>query len=296
MLFTDIAMLKSYRDLYLWNPCVGTHRTLVSTCFKKVIDDFFRCFCLVGFGFNEASNDYRVVRIFYARDKVSPLKVEVYSVGKHTWRRIKDPVVTRQGSADGVYANGSFYWLETTFPTTVYDLRYNNSEDLWILSFDFETEVFGDLKVPRKVALCIGTTARFRLMEFEGSLALCVFGVLRNSGVTTRPYLLWLMRQDNGVVSWNLRFRAALKEGGWPIAITKGGTLLLEVHPFEERIDITKILSVNLNTMHHRDLGFGKPEGVDDSTVAIEPCTVDTSFTESLVMYEGGKSLSKFAK
>ncbi|XP_074336429.1 F-box/kelch-repeat protein At3g23880-like [Apium graveolens] len=174
MLLTDIAMLNSYRDLYLWNPCVRTHRTLVSTCFKNVIGDFVRCFCLVGFGFNKASNDYRVVRIFFARDRVSPSKVEVYSLRKQTWRRIKDPIVPRYGSADGVYVNGSFYWFETTFPTTLGDVRYNNSEDLWILSFDFETEVFGEFKVPRKVALCLGTNAKFRLMEFEGSLAVCM--------------------------------------------------------------------------------------------------------------------------
>ncbi|KAL8107960.1 hypothetical protein AgCh_024388 [Apium graveolens] len=85
-----------------------------------------------------SADDYRVVRIVYCVDSkysffgdVAP-KVEVYSLRKQTWKKIKDPVVPRLAFNEGIYVNGSFYWLE----------QFVNQEenDLWILSFDFENE------------------------------------------------------------------------------------------------------------------------------------------------------------
>lgn len=112
-----------------------------------------------------------MVRIVYAVDKninffgeVAP-RVEVYSLRKHTWKKIKDAVVPRLASNEGTYVNGSFYWK---------DIEYQEGNDLWIMSFDFENEVFGELKVPRNVSNCMGASAKFLLMGFEGSLALCV--------------------------------------------------------------------------------------------------------------------------
>ncbi|KAL8107962.1 hypothetical protein AgCh_024390 [Apium graveolens] len=211
-----------------------------------------------------ASDDYRVVRIVYDRvNKMNAAKVEFLLVGNDTARE---------------------------------DGRNHRSKDLWILSFDFDDEVFGELKVSRNVYNCIGTSALFKLMEFKGSLALCIFDAQCIKGVVSHPYRIWLMRQEKGVISWILRFTASLKQGGLPINITKSGIILIEMYNSPKRVGVTSILSCDLNTMRYKDLGFGKPEGVDDSILIPEPCSIDTSFTESLVMYEGGKSLLKFAK
>lgn len=205
-------------------------------------------------------------------------------------------MVPRLGANEGVYVKGKFYWLEMKKPSTQETGRPYNSKDLWMLSFDFDNEVFGELKFPEKVSNCLGVDAQFELMEFEGSLALFVFDVQCRNGVTIHPLHVWLMMQDNGLISWTLRFKVALKEGGFPMNITKAGTVLIETLPLLGRHDVTGILSCNLKSLRYKDLGFSKRGVVEPSPIGFVPSTVDTSFMESLVMYEGGKSLLKFAK
>lgn len=47
--------------------------------------------------------------------------------------------------------------------------------------------------------------------------------------------------------------------------------------------------------MHYQDLGYCKRGGVEVSGSLVAPCSVDTSFAESLVMFEGGKPLLEYA-
>lgn len=48
--------------------------------------------------------------------------------------------------------------------------------------------------------------------------------------------------------------------------------------------------------MIHKDHGFGKPGGPEVSRYIRTPSTVDTSFPQSLINDEGGKSLVKPSK
>lgn len=251
---------------------------------------------MVGLGFNKVSNDYRVVRIVYFQDKMDLPKVEVYSLRERTWKEIKDPVVPRRSLRDceGVYVNGRIYWMEVERSFSVESSPYV-SKDLRMLSFDFDTEVFGEVKVPEEVSNCLGVGAGFKLMEFDGSLALCVSNIQVRNGLFIIPYRIWLMRLDNGVISWILRFTNELKEPGLVMNITKTGTILVQRLPSLPVHAITRIFSCNLNTMHYKDLGLGGRWGEEDFPT-MPHCIVDTSFIESLVMYEGGKSLLKFSK
>ncbi|KAL8107965.1 hypothetical protein AgCh_024393 [Apium graveolens] len=292
VLLTDLHACYGSRDLYLWNPCVKRHLVLVSTCFKTLLNNRDRWFFIVGFGFNEASNDYRVVRIVYNMkgfEDVAP-RVEIYSMKKHTWRKLKDIVVPRIGMEYGTYVKGRYYWLETKVRT-----EGEGRKDVWILSFDFDTEVFGEIKVPDEVSSCIGLSDTHNLMEFEGSLSLCVSGKQGRKKDTSRTYAIWLMRHENGENSWTLRFRAVLEKFGFPMNITKSGTLILESYPFGV-LEVSKILSCNLNTIQYKDLGICKRGGEEVSQFLVAPCVVDTSFAESLVMFEGGRSLLKYAQ
>lgn len=77
--------------------------------------------------------------------------------------------------------------------------------------------------------------------------------------------------------------------------ITKSGTLILESYPLGI-LEVSRVLSCNLNTMQYKDHGFCKRGGEEVSQFLVAPCVVDTSFTESLVMFDGGKSLLKYAQ
>lgn len=93
------------------------------------------------------------------------------------------------------------------------------------MSFDFVNEVFGEIKVPEDFPHRFERVGPSRLMQFERSLALC-FSDWRmgNKDASTYPYCIWLMRQENGVISWTLHFRAVINEFGRPMNITKTGT------------------------------------------------------------------------
>lgn len=301
LLLTDLSMYYTSRDLYLWNPYVKRHRVIVSTCFKELLDNRGKSYYVVGMGFNKESSDYRVVRIFYVKDDkgkqfgdVAP-KVEIYSFRKDAWREINDVVVPRLVNEEGTYLNGSYYWVEMKQPGTREFYTFK-SEELRVMSFDFDNEVFGEFKVPDGVPDLFERVAPSRLMQFEGSLALCVSDPKKCNKYAARyPYCIWLMRRDNGVISWTVRFRAVLKEYGPPLSITKTGTLILESYR-SGPVDLSTIVSCNLNSMIYKYLGYGKHGGPEVVPSVLAPCTVDTSFPESLIMYEGGKLLLKYAK
>ncbi|KAL8156754.1 hypothetical protein AgCh_001744 [Apium graveolens] len=88
---------------------------------------------------------------------------------------------------------------------------------------------------------------------------------------------------------------AVLKDCGFPLDITKNGTLLIEAFR-SNYLDVTSIVSFNVKSMVYKDHGFGKARGREVSGSIPGPLTLDTSFPESLIMYEGGKSLLKDEK
>lgn len=168
------------------------------------------------------------------------------------------------------------------------EARVSKSKELRLLSFDFFNEAFGEVKVPVDVLDSSGIVeGPYKLMKFEGSLALCV---LVGEG---HPYCIWLMRHENGVFSWTLRFKAVLKVLGWPVNITKNETLIIEKYSLTG-VGATNLVSCNLKSMDYKDLGFGM-RGVGAFEHVLPTSTVDTSFPESLIMYEGGKLLLKHA-
>lgn len=84
--------------------------------------------------------------------EVAP-RVEVYSLRRHTWKKTKDPVVLRLASNGGTYVNGSFYWKERA--------KNQEEEDLWIMLFDFENEIFKELKVPKMFPIVLERLLKF---------------------------------------------------------------------------------------------------------------------------------------
>lgn len=159
------------------------------------------------------------------------------------------------------------------------------------MSFDFNNELFGEFEVPDDLPLSLGKRSPYKLLKYENSLALCLIDApLNDKGVASYPYYIMSMKQENGVVTWTLCFKFVLKEFGYPLDITKNGTLITE-SVRSESDGVTSIISYNLKSMIHKDHGFGKRGGPDVSRYVRNPSTVDTSFPQSLIMYEGGKSM-----
>ncbi|XP_063941482.1 uncharacterized protein LOC108201547 [Daucus carota subsp. sativus] len=256
LLITDLQTDYASRDLYLWNPHVKRHR-------GELLGD------------------------------VAP-KVEIFSLTENVWRKIKNPGVPRLDIEDGVFVDGCYYWLERNYAVGD-DTSTCHGHKLRIMSFDFHSELFGIFNLPDDLSQILARNPINKLMRFEDSLALCVLDEPLNKGDSGLPYCIWLMRQENGVVTWTLRFRYVLEECGYPLAITKNGTLVIELF-CSKNPGLASIVFHN-QSMIHQDHGFGECMGpVEISTSVFNLSTVDTSFRESLILYEGGKSLLKYAK
>ncbi|XP_074381489.1 F-box/kelch-repeat protein At3g23880-like [Apium graveolens] len=255
----------AYHNLYMWNPSVRKYKQIVSSSFRKRYADEVRISYAHGFGFYEPSRDYRVVRIMYFNglrgnqfEKLTP-RVEVFSLRMNRWRPWRgdnNAVVSRVASKIGTTVNSTVYWLK------------DESSGVWIMSFDFNNEVFGKIKLPNDVCHSLGEVRDFQLMKFEGSLSVCVRNHLTLIDKKFyRPCCIWLISHNDGVVSSTLRFRVVLKKIGQPLNITKGGALLMA----KSIRSTCKVLSCNLQSMQYTYLEFHE-----------HPCNAETFFVESL--------------
>lgn len=183
----------------------------VSSCFKKVLADCRRSYCVAGMGYDKATDDYKVVRILYVCGEVIP-KVEVFSFREHTWRKLKNHGVLRLVHGYGIYVDGCYYWLEYK-NTAIYPV--SDDIEFRVLSFDFDTEVLREFKVPDDVPNSLGEIFPFKLLKFENSLALCYKGSpLSEKGVASYPYYVISMKQEKGVVAWTMSFTFVLEKFG----------------------------------------------------------------------------------
>lgn len=121
-------------------------------------------------------------------------------------------------------------------------------------------------------------------MKLEGSLSVCVFKMITGrKGMPSQSICIWLMRHKDGIVSWDMHFKAVLEEHAWPLNITRTGRLLMR----SLSRPVKSLLSCNLKSK--QVLEIVKLSG-------IICCTVDTSFVESLHLLEGGDQLFKSAE
>lgn len=277
-----VTDLRSSYVPYLWNPCLRKYKIVQSTCFSEnLLRGWGKGACALGLGFHQPSCDYRVVRIVSCLDdkgdlveKVLP-KAEVFSLRMNKWREIENTIGPRLASFKHTTTVNSISYSLHTHRLETY------SEEVWILSFDFNNEVFGQMKLPDHVRYCFGGTAYFNLMKIEGSLCVCVFSNCVSGDIRTEPCCIWVMRNEDGIVSWTKRFNVVLKDFGFPLQITKSGSLVML--SLTSNSLANSIMSCNLKSLQSKYLGF---DNSFDKEVKL-PATVDTSFMESLVMHAG---------
>ncbi|KAF3622339.1 hypothetical protein FXO37_32386 [Capsicum annuum] len=117
----------------------------------------------VGFGYEQKSNDYKVIRILnYYRCRLARTMVEVYLTKLESWREVKTNVCLNNmttSNCDAI-AEGFTYWVirnRKEYITTI------------LASFDLRNERFCIILVPQVLA---AESHSFRVINYHGSLAL----------------------------------------------------------------------------------------------------------------------------
>ncbi|GAB4842265.1 hypothetical protein Ancab_040436 [Ancistrocladus abbreviatus] len=130
--------------IILWNPAIREVRVLQDYPIEYQEDEISSAH--FGFGFDAATNGYKVVRVLPYRDQgrnYIPHKVGVYTLRNNKWREIKGPRPTRCDHLSAeTYAQGAFHWLLGTNNESAWPLDANNEIYQSILSFDMTDEMF----------------------------------------------------------------------------------------------------------------------------------------------------------
>ncbi|XP_058191485.1 putative F-box protein At2g02030 [Rhododendron vialii] len=141
------CVMNNDHRFIIWNPAIREFRILPDHLeFPPNLDVVNLCsiFSGIGFGFDKATDYYKVVLIRHFRVKDTPvvndISVHVYSLSTNTWRHLNcldylSPEYLRRCSTcsgNGAYSDGVYYWWAGT----------------GILAFDMGNEVFRVISVP----------------------------------------------------------------------------------------------------------------------------------------------------
>ncbi|XP_058008001.1 F-box/kelch-repeat protein At3g06240-like [Hevea brasiliensis] len=181
----------------LWNPSVRKIVNIPCPNVTFTSHGFYKH--LLGFGFDSATDDYKLVRIVYLPDsnfnfdKIPPL-VEIYSLRSRVWRKVdnNDLKYVIADFSTSAFLNGTCHWVATKPPNGpgVCDA---------IVSFSLGEEVFGEMEVPD----CLVKKYQFvDIAVFDGSLLLVASFKLTGEGCFT----VWMMKEYGVPGSWTRLF------------------------------------------------------------------------------------------
>uniref|UniRef100_A0A5B6YXE8 F-box domain-containing protein n=1 Tax=Davidia involucrata TaxID=16924 RepID=A0A5B6YXE8_DAVIN len=182
--------------IVIWNPSIRKSVFLPKPGFTFVPHGA----CLLGFGFDPLSNDYKVVRIVYQPENYNfkvPPKVELYTLSTGTWRSIcaaAPPYVVYNFFSLSAFMNGAVHWVASS----VHSL---------IVAFDLGAEVFREIMMPDSAAhtdvlkLCVSVLGT--------SLALVQYEKIWQSDYCW----VWVMKEYGVVESWTKLLTIDMREG-----------------------------------------------------------------------------------
>ncbi|KAF5181485.1 F-box protein [Thalictrum thalictroides] len=208
-------------QVYLWNPFMKNYITIQSppipAGFYWEMESINGTF---GFGFNEATNQYKVIRFFDESNHLLQefnvdyqLRVSVYTLGiDSSWRTLEETIPYHVTSKPYLapLVSGALHWL-------MYKTGYANLE--FIVSFDMKDEVFREMSVPADVSLLDWG----KIGELGGLLCFYTCRHFRNVRI-------WVMKEYGAVESWEKQFEITnvIVRYWVPLGFAKNGEIILE--------------------------------------------------------------------
>ncbi|KAK1398995.1 hypothetical protein POM88_008858 [Heracleum sosnowskyi] len=183
-----IICLSSYEAIYLWNPSINKFGKLplefVSTWepgpqINQLVSVLRNISFTVGFGYDNISNEYKVLRFMYKeREDIVPV-VKLHCINADCCREIQGPILKKKiwCCPNNIVVNGVLY--------------FDDGDQL--VSFDLHDEVFRLVSLPNSIQRKMSD-----IMDFEGSIAM-VFE--SGPGVD-----LWTLNNVSGKLSWTKKF------------------------------------------------------------------------------------------
>ncbi|ESQ49421.1 hypothetical protein EUTSA_v10020779mg [Eutrema salsugineum] len=199
--------------LFLYNPTTGESKRLPETLPPKS-KEYGEQFQTFGFGFDDLTSDYKVVKLIADNDDV--LHASVYSLKTDSWRWIRDLTYQHNdGFNSGVHLKGAIHWVLT--------LEDGNHNQRLVLAFDLRTEEFREMPLPDGAEDCLHRFKNFVVGNLNGRL--CVV----NSCYEVHDDI-WVMNEYGEASSWRRIRISLLYRSMKPLCSTKNSEeVLLEL-------------------------------------------------------------------
>lgn len=165
----------------------------------------------LGFGFDEKTNDHKIVRIVYfegvgnVKGWAVPPKVEVYALSTGLWKTIKCSKIGHHMVEffwSSVFAKGGVHWMV-----------YNGGKSIGfcnvVLVFDVGSEAFREMKLPEK--LVGDSPLDLAVAAYRDSIS--VFQYENRGPYSCRGFTLWVMNEYGVEESWSKLFTGYLNDG-----------------------------------------------------------------------------------
>ncbi|KAL3526653.1 hypothetical protein ACH5RR_011309 [Cinchona calisaya] len=233
-----IICLTDFCDIYLCNPATHECKKLPPVPFGCPEEHDYSTH-YVGFGFDQTTNTFKVIRILrwrpdgeyldYVRryDVIPPARAELYYLNSNSWREM-DAILPWNFYYCPCFAllfKGSFHW------------HANSESSDCILSFDMSTEAFREIEYPDEanpdgfgigLALEPANARRMSLVSLNNSLALVLYS--DPFGQTLEQVIdIWVMMEYGVKESWIKNFSIRPLFGiRCPISSWNDDKLLLE--------------------------------------------------------------------
>ncbi|KAA8548436.1 hypothetical protein F0562_000120 [Nyssa sinensis] len=175
----------------------------------------YGCFMIYGFGYDDSTDDYKVVGIYCVVGNVGSYETEVkiYTLRTDSWKRILDFPCGIPMDDSGKYANGALHWAASSDAGSSYP---------WVIvSFDLAKETYGEVAQPNYG----GNVSDFTLGVLGGCL--CVVCTYLGTHVD-----VWVMKEYNVKDSWTKLITIPYSTGrplySMPLCISKNDEILTE--------------------------------------------------------------------
>jgi|UniRef100_A0A2N9IC48 F-box interacting protein len=226
-----LCLSNKKEDVALWNPSTRKYKKLPVTTLQFAPDGYdFSQNTVSGFGYDETSDDYKVVRSLRLNlAENSSSGSEVYSLKNDSWRRLPDyPYNLRYLRSFAMLVSGALHWQVTS--------KAESNRTNLILAFDLGVEEYR--LVPHPDLSDKGSQMTVGVLG--GCLTMC------NNCYFTHRLDVWVMKDYGVKESWTKLFsvkepspslRSFLSfQYGRPVAYSKSdGEVLLEQYRLEDK-------------------------------------------------------------
>lgn len=163
-----VVVGKGNDYVLLWNPSTRISRRLPKLEYNV---------CRFGFGYDELTNDFKVVAIVSCNDP--KCEVSIYSTKTDSWRMIGDFPFKDEPDDDGIFTNGAVHWIVRP------SMQFNHPKSIVIVSLDLKTETFREILPPE----CGKDVYCCTLGTFGKDLSFCEFDY------ASARAKLWIMKK-----------------------------------------------------------------------------------------------------